>query len=410
MDIAISSGKGVLCSVRSWVLIAVSGSAVVLGATAAVWWCERPENFTLRSLFEVDVDAYGIQCVDTRIGDHDRDGTPDLLVASDAPGVLALVLSGRSGKPLLTVAGDAPEHATRRAVAAGDQDGDGVGDILVGLPEWRDETGRVELSSGASGQSLRSWEGEHPGARLGAALLGGRRQDGLSDLVLAAPGAGLVLVCSAADGSIVSTLRGAEGESSFGLSLVALGDLDGDGRGEVGVGAERDGEGELVVLTSDGWNPRFTSTRGEDRRNPHDCAPFGDDDGDGIRDLLVGADDHLAVVSGADGSLLRRLVVGSENTVPAAIGDYDGDGVRDVLYRAGSWASSRNIGPSFCDHHSYAWVHVLSGRTGEELLDVLCDFPFPRVAPPIDLDGDGSDEVCVLDTGPLRVYSWPESR
>jgi len=395
--------------VRSWLLITAAGVVLAVGAAGALWWCEQPERLAPRPLLEVD-DVHAIQGVDTRVGDHDRDGTPDLLVVSRVPGVLAQVLSGRSGEPLLTVAGDAAEHATRRAVAAGDQDGDGVGDILVGLPQWRDETGRVELFSGASGRSLRSWEGEHPGARLGAALLGGLREDGLSDLVLAAPGDGTVLVCSAADGSILSTLLGTEGESSFGTSLVPLGDLDGDGRGEVGIGAERDGEDELLVLTSDGWNLRFTSTRGEDRRNPHDCAPFGDDDGDGVRDLLVGADDHLALVSGADGSLLRRLVVGSEHVVPAAIGDYDGDGVRDLLYRAGSWRTSRNIGPSFCDQHAYAWVHVLSGRTGEELLDVLCNFPFPRVAPPIDLDGDGANDVCVLDTGPLRVYSWPESR
>ena len=98
------------------------------------------------------------------------------------------------GTPRLTLRGEAEGDEFGFAVApAGDVDGDGTPDLLVGSPgAGRTDAGRtgaVRLLSGKDGKVLRSWSGSGTGDRFGAsmALLGRSGSDRPSILAVGAP-------------------------------------------------------------------------------------------------------------------------------------------------------------------------------------------------------------------------------
>jgi hypothetical protein len=102
----------------------------------------------------------------------------------------------------------------------------------------------VYVFSSASGALLGAFSGERDGDVFGTTLSGGHDLDGngRADLVIGAPGsdsgelrdAGRVLVLSDR-GELPRDLRGRVGGARFGTHVRELVDLDGDGRGEIGI-------------------------------------------------------------------------------------------------------------------------------------------------------------------------------
>src|SRR5262245_60961741 len=104
------------------------------------------------------------------------------------------VFSGASTVVLLLVNGDSADDDFGSAVAGGaDVDADGVPDVLVGAPLHDTgglNAGRAKLISGASGTVLQTWDGASTYDSLGAAVswAGDVDGDGVPDALVGAPG------------------------------------------------------------------------------------------------------------------------------------------------------------------------------------------------------------------------------
>ncbi len=211
------------------------------------------------------------------MGDLDGDGVPDLLLgASNAsPGGraeagLVQVRSGATGEILRQLDGAEASAFFGQAVAnVGDLDGDGVDDFAVAAPSaspsGMQDAGSVFVYSGASGQLLYRWDGPESFGAFGSAVAGGGDVDGdgVPDVIVGAPGsspggvpvAGSAFVFSGATGELLLRWDGMEREGTLGQSVAILGDLTGDGRAEVAIGAPtqspggRSGAGAAVVLS-----------------------------------------------------------------------------------------------------------------------------------------------------------------
>src|SRR5690606_32971221 len=100
---------------------------------------------------------------------------PSLLLTVAAPGLL-----GQS--PVIVFPGKAPNAQDGSAVAcAGDVDGDGRCDLIVGAPidsRGAEKGGAVEVRSGATGALLYTWLGAGAGDELGFDVAGAGDVDG----------------------------------------------------------------------------------------------------------------------------------------------------------------------------------------------------------------------------------------
>jgi hypothetical protein len=188
-------------------------------------------------------------------GDVDGDGVPDFVAGAihDDDGGLdagsARVYSGVDGAALHTFHGTAAgEHQGWSVAGAGDLDGDGRDDVLVGAPGADIDAGSARAYSGADGSLLFEWRGAEPGAQLGAAVAaaGDVDGDGRPDLLLGSPGEagrGSVRLVSGADGALLLVQFGDSQGDAFGAAVAGAGDLDGDGAADWIVGARWDDDG-----------------------------------------------------------------------------------------------------------------------------------------------------------------------
>lgn len=192
------------------------------------------------------------------VGDVDDDGNLDFLVAAprasyngNESGRIAL-FSGFDGALMREIDGLwAGDRLGTAVSAAGDIDDDGIPDFMAGSPlhdpNGLIEAGLLQVFSGFDGSVLYALPGGNAGDQLGASLarLSDLDADGIDDLAVGAPladpngliDAGEVLFVSGASGSVLLRLQGDVANRKFGASLSLAGDINGDSREDLIIGA-----------------------------------------------------------------------------------------------------------------------------------------------------------------------------
>jgi hypothetical protein len=242
---------------------------------------------------------------------------------------------------------------------AGDVNGDGYADVILGAHKYDGNDGRVFVYHGsATGLSpAADWtvKGEQDGAHLGyaASTAGDVNGDGYSDVIVGAPhyadgmvgeGAAFVYRGSATGLSAAANwmTEGGQSNGSFGASVSTAGDVNGDGYSDVIVGApeyDHGEEDEGRVFAYLGSSTGLSTGADWSAESNHPSAFFGhavfiagDVNGDGYSDVIVGADRYgnsgtadgaasLYYGNGGDGLdlLPRQVQVAGPTLIPIVV-------------------------------------------------------------------------------------------
>ena len=309
------------------------------------------------------------------IGDANNDGIPDVAASGPSGSGVAFIYSGRDGRILQSFKSTRNDELFGNHIsAAGDVNGDGHADLIIGAPGKEGEStnpGHAYVYSGKDGELLYTLSGERLGDAFGSTVAGfsnGREHY----LVVGAPRAGpahhgRVYVYADYAGQPKFVIDADATGNALGamfVSVMGTGDPDahnifvsdwtnaakGAATGRIYLHSGRTGE-RLLTLTGEIAGEGFGTSK----------STAGDIDGDGIEDLIVGAWQYggaavsagrAYLFSGSDGHLIKTFTCRTPGDTfgfdAVGLGDVDGDGTADLLITSGwSGASGHHSGRVF---------------------------------------------------------------
>jgi hypothetical protein len=302
---------------------------------------------------------------------------------------LALPLCAQT--PLQSLNGAAGNLLGSAIISAGDQDGDGYEDFLVGAPGLNNGNGIVYCVPGiylawGFGQSTL-WSvtpgtvtGTGRGFGTSLAMLGDLNGDGVSEFAVGAPGVdhvtygtdcGATYLINGATHSEHACMFGTAVRQHFGSCMARVGDVTGDGKSELAVGGPGEyghQQGSVIVLSGSGMvgllnNPSLASSVAvssatEEGGFGMSVASGFDFDGDGVTDVAVGSPYAMGQTTLTSGAIKVMHAVGATTYFAAyrtpisyehmgwsldGRDDYDGDGVVDLVTGAPDSPGAGNL-------------------------------------------------------------------
>jgi hypothetical protein len=286
-------------------------------------------------------------------GDVNGDGLPDVVVGAGLGDSAHVFLNSPEGiLPEPVQSWQVPGAWFGFSVAsAGDVNGDGYGDVIVGSmlgfsaflyyggPEGPGPGPNTSISTGAFGFGVS------------VSSAGDVNGDGYEDLICGAangipPEASLWLGGPEGPAAVASQVI--TGDGTFAISTRGAGDLNGDGYADIVIGNP---DGQLFVVYyggPDGLDTEapFTGT-GSTTNFGLSVAGAGDVNGDGYGDVVISAKDRAFVYHGSDSGLTAAPFITLQGPVGAqfgdsvaGLGDTNGDGFDDLGVGAPSGASA----------------------------------------------------------------------
>ncbi len=407
----------------------------------------------LHRVFDLDLDG----TVDNDDTDADGDGHDRLGDGGDdcddydAGKGRCTVSESLSEADAVFVGEAAGDYAGSSVSSAGDVNGDGLSDILVGADASAagdgaaylilgPVTGRTDLATADA--KLVGWWSSMAGVSVAGA--GDVNGDGFSDMLVGAPGpagpdgnapgaAYLVLGPVAGDVDLETadaTLVGEMDDVYVGMSVAGAGDVDDDGFSDVLVAAPYNNQGGiyagavyLVRGPVTGTVDLSTATAklvGEESGDVagRSVAGAGDLDGDGLADILVGASNNAAGGGDAGAAYVvlgpvtgtvdlstadAKLVGDAYNWAGMAVdgaGDVDGDGSPDLVVGAPyNVASDVQVGAAYLVLGPVTGTVSLSAAEARFVGEGDSDMAGITVAGAGDVDGDGQADLLVGASG-----------
>jgi hypothetical protein len=321
------------------------------------------------------------------IGDANGDGIPDIAASGPSASGVAYIYSGRDGHVLQSFKSRRVDELFGNHISgAGDLDGDGHADVIIGAPGKEGEStnaGHAYIYSGKDGRLLFTLTGERLGDAFGSAVAGyskGKEHY----LVVGAPQAGAghhgrVYVYdnpTALPKFVIDA--DATGNALGAMFVSVLGDTHGVSAHDIFVSdwtnaAKGPSTGRIYVYSGNAGK-RLLALTGETAGDGFGTSKStaGDVDGDGHEDLIVGAwqYSHIAqsagrayLYSGKDGHLIKAFTCRTPGDTfgfdAVGLGDIDGDGTADLLVTS-AWSGVSG-------HHSGRVFIISSGVTPEKI-------------------------------------------